>query len=178
MSPRRSSFRADAPGATASRWPWLLAGGPAVVVVASLATAWIAATRGDPVVDENYYKVGLTINRRLPAVPTPIDDASATLTIARNGHVRLHVDEGSRLPTHLTLSLRHPGEQGGSLALAADGPRNFAGRLTDVAPGRRIVAVESDAWRMPVTVIDGLPATIRLGKPASEAWPPRAEATR
>lgn len=173
MSPRPSSFRADdvSSPASASRWPWLLAAGPAIVVVASLATAWIAVTRGDRVVDDNYYKVGLAINRRLAASPAPVDDARATLTITREGRVRLHVDEASRLPARVSVSLRHPGQRAASVALAAEGDRDWSGSLADLEAGRRIVTVESDAWNLPVTVIDSVPATINLGTPASTGGP-------
>ncbi|MDF1485341.1 FixH family protein [Ramlibacter sp. H39-3-26] len=46
---------------------WLLISGPAAVVVAGILTAWIAVTRGDPVVDEDYYRKGIEINRTLAA---------------------------------------------------------------------------------------------------------------
>jgi hypothetical protein len=44
---------------------WLVISGPAVVVVAALATAWIAVTHPDPVTDEDYYRHGLEINKTL-----------------------------------------------------------------------------------------------------------------
>ena len=47
------------------RWPWLLMLGPAVVVVAGLTTAWIAYTRQDALVVDDYYKAGKAINQDL-----------------------------------------------------------------------------------------------------------------
>jgi hypothetical protein len=44
---------------------WLLIAGPALVVVASLVTAWIAVTHPDPVLSEDYYRQGLEINKTL-----------------------------------------------------------------------------------------------------------------
>jgi hypothetical protein len=38
---------------------------PATVVVASLASAWLAVRTSDPVVEENYYRQGIEINRLL-----------------------------------------------------------------------------------------------------------------
>lgn len=49
-------------------WPWFVFGLPAVVVVASIATVYLAVSNPDPVVDGNYYKHGLTINETLDAV--------------------------------------------------------------------------------------------------------------
>lgn len=44
---------------------WMVFAGPAVVVVASLITVYIAMTRIDPVIDENYYQKGIDINKTL-----------------------------------------------------------------------------------------------------------------
>ena len=46
---------------------WLIISGPAVVVVAGLVTAWIAVRGADPLVDENYYRSGIEINKTLAA---------------------------------------------------------------------------------------------------------------
>ena len=46
---------------------WLVISGPAVVVVAALATAWIAASGADALVAEDYYRRGLEINKTLAA---------------------------------------------------------------------------------------------------------------
>lgn len=45
---------------------WLVIAGPAVVVVASLVTVYLAVSGKDPVVDEDYYRKGLEINQTLP----------------------------------------------------------------------------------------------------------------
>ncbi len=42
---------------------WLVVAGPAVVVVASFITLYLAVTRPDPVVAEDYYRKGLDINK-------------------------------------------------------------------------------------------------------------------
>jgi len=57
-----------AAGAPWWRFPlvWMVIGGPAVVVVAGLATLWLALRIPDPVVDEDYYRKGLEINSTLP----------------------------------------------------------------------------------------------------------------
>lgn len=43
---------------------WMVLAGPALVVVASLVTFYIAMTRPDPVVTEDYYRQGIEINKR------------------------------------------------------------------------------------------------------------------
>lgn len=44
---------------------WLLISGPAVVVVAALFTAWLAARGSDALVEEDYYRKGIEINKQL-----------------------------------------------------------------------------------------------------------------
>ena len=151
------------------RWPWLLAAGPALVVVASLVTAWIAATRGDRVVADDYYKIGLTINRQLAAEPAPLPAAGATISLGASGRVRVVLADATPRPAQLRLTVRHPGKDRDASALIlthADGA--FVGVLRDVTPGRVIVTLESEAWRLPVTVVERLPATITLGTAARE----------
>ena len=46
---------------------WLVIAGPAVVVVAGIATAFIAVRGADPVVEADYYRRGLEINKALAA---------------------------------------------------------------------------------------------------------------
>ena len=45
------------------RWPWLLMAGPFIVVIAGLFTAYLAATSNDGLVDDDYYKQGLSVNK-------------------------------------------------------------------------------------------------------------------
>lgn len=44
---------------------WMVIAGPAIVVVAGTATAWLAVRQPDPVVAEDYYRQGIEINRTL-----------------------------------------------------------------------------------------------------------------
>jgi len=46
-------------------WPWIVMSGPAVAVVASFVSAYLAVKGADPIVDENYYQHGLQINTQL-----------------------------------------------------------------------------------------------------------------
>ena len=46
---------------------WLLIAGPAAVILAGIATAVIAVRSNDPVVDSDYYRRGIEINKTLAA---------------------------------------------------------------------------------------------------------------
>jgi hypothetical protein len=65
MTPRPSPARA-APVPTPAWWTygyvWLVLSGPLLVVVASCITMYLAYTRVDPVVDQNYYQKGLALS--------------------------------------------------------------------------------------------------------------------
>jgi len=167
MNNRRSSSPVSRGAEASSRclWPWLLGGGPAVVVIASLATGWIALTRGDRVIAEDYYKIGLSINRRLAAVPAPLPMPGATLTIGSGGDVRVRLSASTPRPATMHLLVSRPGAERSTkpLMLTPEADDEFVGLLPDVSSGRRIVTLESEAWRLPVTVVDHWPATITLG---------------
>lgn len=49
----------------AHRWPWLLMLGPAAVVVAGIHTTWLAFSKQDALVVDDYYKQGKAINQDL-----------------------------------------------------------------------------------------------------------------
>lgn len=49
---------------------WLVFGGPAAVVVACMVTVYIAVTRQDPVVEQDYYRKGIEINQTLKEAET------------------------------------------------------------------------------------------------------------
>jgi len=138
--------------------------GPFAVVVASLASAWIAVATDDGVVAEDYYKQGLLINRRLAAsAGERIRDPVATIGFRAGGEVRIHQEVGPP-PNRLQLKLERPGgRESRTVALSIGEGGDWIGQLGTQAPGRWIVKVESDRWALPVTTIAGIPCEIRLG---------------
>ena len=44
---------------------WMVFAGPAIVVVAGFVTLYLAVTRPDPVVSQDYYRQGIEINKKL-----------------------------------------------------------------------------------------------------------------
>ena len=65
------------------RYPhvWMVISGPALVVVASFVTFYIAVVGQDPVVEEDYYRKGVEINKTLRG---PQAASLAPATQARN----------------------------------------------------------------------------------------------
>ncbi len=59
----------DTPVPNAPWWKfghvWMVVAGPAIVVVASFITLYLAISRPDPVLSEDYYRKGIEINKEL-----------------------------------------------------------------------------------------------------------------
>ena len=164
MSSRHSSFPSDDAAPARGAWPWLLAAGPALVVVASLTTAWIAMTKTDRVIAEDYYKIGLTINRRIAAAPAPLPLPGAVVVFEADGKVRVQLSDSTPVPSALHLAVTKPVAGGHADIVALSGvDREFVGTARP-GDGRRIVSLWSDTWRLPTTVVDHLPAIVVLGK--------------
>ncbi len=66
---------------------WLVLAGPAVVVVASFVTLYLAVTRPDPVVTEDYYRKGIEINKT-------VANTTATGSLAPALQARNHAATG------------------------------------------------------------------------------------
>ena len=64
---------------------WLVIAGPAVVVVASFITVYLAVFGKDPVVDEDYYRKGIEINKTLQADPASLAPAMQAQNHAATG---------------------------------------------------------------------------------------------
>lgn len=50
---------------------WLIISGPLAVILAGVVTVWLAISRPDPVVAEDYYRRGIEINKTLGAENVP-----------------------------------------------------------------------------------------------------------
>ena len=150
----RSSSRAD-------RFPWPLAAGPAIVVVASLVTFAVAVESDDGLVAKNYYKLGLTINRTLAAVPAHLVRGEATISIGIRGDVRVRLDGMD--PASVDIEVRAPAQHDAPpVALHRTGAGEWAGVLPAIAPGRNIVTLAAEGWQLPVTLVERVPATVRV----------------
>ena len=130
-------------------WPWLLMLGPGTVVVAGLVTAYLAVISNDGLVEDDYYKQGLEINRR-----TERDQRAAELGIgaelvlggaADRIRVLLRAAEGTPLPAALFLRIAHPTRAGSdqSVVLRAEGGGVYVGALAPLR-GRWRITLEDD----------------------------------
>lgn len=136
--------------------------GPLAVVLASLASAWIAVKSSDGLVSEDYYKQGQevveTLERSKQADELGLQ-AGIRLTEDKVS-VRLSGSQADMpLPSALFLSLSHPTRAGldQRAKLSLDG-QSFTGQIRLPASGHWLVLLEDEGktWRMMASVM--LPA--------------------
>jgi hypothetical protein len=140
--------------------------GPFVVIIASLASAWMAVKSDDGVVAEDYYKQGLSINQRLKRMaPDPERQLGATVTVTARGEVRVLMEGLVEAPKNLRLKLAHPATATrDEIVILRPGPDgDYVGTLPEQTPGRWIITLESSTWRLPTTTVAGRLSEIRLG---------------
>lgn len=136
-------------------WPWLLMAGPAVVVVAGFVTLWLAIVSSDGLVEDDYYKQGLAINKTLKR-----DQAAAELglkaqaTLSADGmQVRLFLQGGAvARDQSLRLRLVRPTQAGldQMATLRPAGAGYFEANIGRLQTGRWLLTLEdaSGTWRV------------------------------
>lgn len=142
------------------RWPWILMAGPFAVVLAGGVTAYLAVSSNDGLVEDDYYKQGLAVNQ-IAARDHRAGELGmvADLSLGPGGALvsaklsaRSGAAGGTAFPPRLFLRLVHPTRPGGDqrVALQADEPGRYVGKLTMPLAGRWHVALEDEAkeWRL------------------------------
>lgn len=163
-------------------WPWLLATGPAIVVVAGIYTAWLAVKSNDGLVTDDYYRKGLSANQTI-ARSEQASRAGLVAGVRIEGEtlsVSLRAtDAGFAMPPTLAVTISHPTRAGldQSRVLARVG-EVYSGELRLPAAGHWLVLLEDErkTWRLMGNVI--LPAngeTLIGGSPARQAAPAPAD---
>ena len=150
MKNPRSSSRAET-----GPWPYLLVAGPLIVVIASLATAWIAYKTDDGVVASDYYKRGLLVNQLLPKEPLPVRKLAAVIAFDDAGAITVHPELGDTRGDTLRLTLTHPASATQEdIVLQRDPRGDYVGTLRSERTGRWTVAFDSLTWPLPTTLIE------------------------
>lgn len=142
-------------------WPWLLMAGPFIVIIAGLATAWLAVSSSDGLVTEDYYKQGQAAGETLARSRYAEEHGlQAGLSLMQDG---LRVRLAGRLtpPSALLVTLSHPTRAGldQRVRLVREG-EIYTGAMHLPASGHWIVLVEDEArtWRLMGSVV--LPAAV------------------
>jgi hypothetical protein len=131
-------------------WPWILISGPAIAVVASFTSAYFAFHGADALVEDDYYKQGLAINRDIAR-----DEAAQKMGIAgeirvEQGVARVSLHAKSALPDRMTLLLVHPTLAARDLVvhLARQADATFDAPIPALAPVHWLAIVQTDQWRV------------------------------
>jgi hypothetical protein len=141
-------------------WPWLLMAGPAIVVVAGIATAIIAIETNDGMVAEDYYKQGLAVNRVMArdAKAEALGMQADVQFNEEHDRVRVMIRGGSQ-PAAITLRLVHPTRAGEDqvVTLAHAGGGVYEGRIAPPGRGRWSLRIEDGegTWRISKTWRNG-----------------------
>jgi hypothetical protein len=174
MNPATPVKYHTAPPWYTQRWPWLLMLGPAIVLVAGSITGWLAYTRQDAMVVDDYYKRGKTINQdlRRDRVASAMRLSFAARYDARRGVLEGEIASfGKPLIAPFHISLTHSTLPGKDVKLEAvpNAEGHFEVALPLMEQARWQVAVEgarrdwrlASEWRWPAqqaVAIDADPA--------------------
>ena len=132
-------------------WPWVLIALPASAVIASLITVGIAVRNSDSLVVDDYYKVGLAINRRLARDQAAARYAMAAQLRVLEDRVELRLEgTPAAIPERITLKLVHAtrADQDRSLKLARVEGLSYTALLEPLPAGRWNLFLEADDWRL------------------------------
>lgn len=134
-------------------WPWFLMLFPAAAVIGGIITFRMAVTSNDGVVEDDYYKKGMAINRTLAR-----DQAAAAVGLL--GHLlvsgdRVALQLSGRLtewPAQLRLRILHPTRAGmdQTVVLASQGKGSYVGacHLLGANKWDLVLEDEAQAWRL------------------------------
>jgi uncharacterized protein len=135
-------------------WPWLLMAGPLIVVIACGITFWLAYSGRDPLVVDDYYKVGKAINMTLKR-DTYARDLGLSAQVSLNTErvtAALQSTADLPLPPVINLLLTHATqrEKDHAVLLSAIGPGRYAGSIVRIDPGRYHLMLEDSerSWRL------------------------------
>ena len=148
-------MNSSAPAWYREPWPWLLMLGPALVIIAGLVTAYLAVVSNDGLVEDDYYKQGLTVNQRTVRDQRAAElGIEAELVLGGGGdrlRALLRAKEGFRLPETLNMGITHPTRTGfdQKVTLRSEGGGVYAGGVMPFR-GRWHITLEDDRqeWRL------------------------------
>ncbi len=134
-------------------WLGLVVALPAVAVIASLSTVYVAFTNQDSMVKDNYYKEGLAINKDISQDSLAKSNRiNAELDIAADGSVTLHLSSDMSPPDTIVLELIHnaTSEKDLTIPLMIDEASTYRGQINKTLTGKWFVLASSSqqGWRI------------------------------
>ena len=159
-------------------WPWILAAGPFIVVVAACYTAWLAVKSNDGLVTEDYYRKGLSANQTIARSEQAarMGLVAGVRIAGDNLAVRLEAgDKGFVMPPTLALTVSHPTRAGldQTRVLVRNGDL-YSGEVRLPAAGHWLVLLEDErkTWRLMGNVILPANGETLIGRPVTQSAAP------
>lgn len=161
-------------------WPWILAAGPFVVVIAAFYTAWLAIKSDDGLVTDDYYKKGLAANQTIARSDEAAKLGLAAAVVVSSSDISIKLRAAVptyEFPKAIALSVSHPTRAGLDQfrMLTRNGDR-YQGDIRLPAAGHWLIMLEDEArtWRLLGNVV--LPANGETVIGATAANGPRQAA--
>lgn len=135
-------------------WVWLLIALPASAVLGGIITIWIAVESDDGLVEDDYYKHGLEINRKLDRDKAAIlYGLVVNLAISEGqNNIQISLDANDKFvsPSSIKLSFLHPTMKGQDrvMVLQSTGKNIYAGPVPSLIQGNWYLQIEADDWRL------------------------------
>lgn len=154
-------------------WPWILAAGPFIVVIAAIYTAWLAVKSNDGLVTDDYYRKGLSVNQTITRSEqaTNMGLVAGVRIAAEILSVRLRAsDNRFVMPPTLMVTISHPTRAGldQSRVLVRNG-EVYSGEVRLPAAGHWLILLEDErkTWRLLGNVILPANGETLIGSPAT-----------
>lgn len=134
-------------------WPLFLLSIPLATIIAGIITTWIAVQTRDPLVEDDYYKQGLAVNKKIASE----NEARARLIkgqlmLGADGAIRLQIEGQGEFPPEIQLRLIHPtqAEQDVMLPLQREATGWYEGKQPGLAATRWNLHLQSpdQSWRI------------------------------
>jgi len=135
-------------------WVWLIIALPASAVFGGIITIWIAVESDDGLVQDNYYKYGMEINKALGRDKAALRyNLAADLKISEaQNNIKISLDANDQFvsPASIKLSFLHPTIKGQDqiLVFQTDSNGVYAGALPSLISGRWYLQIEAADWRL------------------------------
>ncbi|MDR3213220.1 MAG: FixH family protein [Azoarcus sp.] len=121
-------------------WPWFLISLPAIAVVASISTWWVANASWDGLVSDDYYKEGLAVVKVIDRLERAREIGLSSRAQIRDGAIRaeLFAAPGVELPAELYLTIVHPTHSGFDQQVLLQRERDgaYVGEVAPLRAGR------------------------------------------
>ncbi len=158
-------------------WPWILAAGPAIVVVAGIYTAWLAIESNDGLVTEDYYRKGLAAHQTVARneAATKAGLVAGVRIASDRMSLRLSAaDPGFAMPVSLNVTISHPTRAGLDQSLVMmRSAEAYAGEVRLPAAGHWLVMIEDErkTWRLLGNVILPAAGEVLIGSQPTDRKP-------